>query len=341
MENPADDLHDVLTSAFEQAEKQEAPVQGSVTQAEPALVAGVVSEGRARDEQGRFAKQEQQVEMPAAVAAEPVPTRKAPSSWKPEAQTAFLKADRGEALTPEEVVLLTREAERRESDYHKGIEQYKQHAQTAQAFQRVVEPYMQTIQSLGVDAPTAVAKLFHADHTLRYGDAATKARFLGQLAQEYGVDLGQVVNQPQMDPQVSAVLQRLQMTEQQLNQFRQEQEMQSQSKLHSEIERFASDPANVHFDAVKEDMALLLQTGKAEDLKSAYDQAVWMRSDIRQSLIEQQRAEAQKQAMEQAQNARAKAAAGSVKGSSPAGAGVQPVKGSLRDQLSAAFEASD
>lgn len=339
MENPADDLHSALNSAFEQAAKQDTPVQENVTQADPIQADDAASEGRTRDEQGRFAKQEQQLET--AAVAEPAPVRKAPSSWRPEAQTAFLKADRGEVLTPEEVVLLTREAERRESDYHKGIEQYKQHAHSAQAFQRVVEPYMQTIQSLGVDAPTAVAKLFQADHTLRYGDAATKARFLGQLAQEYGVDLGQVVNQPQMDPQVNAVLQRLQTTEQQLNQFRQEQEMQSQSKLHSEIERFAADPANQYFDAVKEDMALLLQSGKAEDLKTAYDQAVWMRSDIRQSLIEQQRAEAQKQATEQAQANRAKAAQGSVKGSSPAGAGVQPVKGSLRDQLSAAFEASD
>jgi hypothetical protein len=333
MENPTDDLHSALNDAFTQAEAQEKPVEAVVEK--PA-------DDRARDESGRFAAKAEPVEPAAPVEAvqpnvEVAPPRKAPSSWKPDAQAAYLKAEAGEPLTPAEVKLLTQEAERRESDYHKGIEQYKSHAHEAQAYQRVVEPYMQTIRSLGVDAPTAIAKLFQADHTLRYSDPATKARFLGQLAQEYGVDIGQVVNAPPIDPNVQYLQQQTMQMQQQLQQFHQQQEMREQAGYQSEIQKFAADPAHPHFEAVKEDMALLLQTGKAQDLKDAYDTAVWMRADIRQSLVEQQRAEAQRAAQEQAQATRAKSAAVSVKGSSPAGAGVQPVKGSLREQLDAAF----
>lgn len=334
MENPTDDLHSALNDAFKQAEAQEKP-------AEPVVEAPTeAAEQRARDEAGRFAAKPaepaEQVE-PVQQNVEVAPPRKAPSSWKPEAQAAYLKAAADEPLTPAEVKLLTQEAERRENDYHKGIEQYKVHAHEAQAYQRVVEPYMPTIRGLGVDAPTAIAKLFQADHTLRYSDPATKARFLGQLAQEYGVDLGQVVNAPPIDPNVYYLQQQLQQQQQAVQQVLHQQEMREQAGYQSEIQKFAADPAHPHFEAVKDEMALLLQTGKAQDLKTAYDTAVWMRADIRQSLVEQQRAEALRTATGQAQATRAKSAAVSVKGSSPAGGGVQPVKGSLRDQIEAAI----
>lgn len=332
MENPTDDLHSALNDAFTQAEAQDKPVE-TVAETAPA-------DDRARDEAGRFAaKPADEATQVAAVeqVTEVAPPRKAPSSWKPEAQAAYLKAAADEPLTPAEVKILTQEAERRESDYHKGIEQYKVHAHEAQAYQRVVEPYMQTIRGLGVDAPTAIAKLFQADHTLRYSDPATKARFLGQLAQEYGVDIGQVVNTPPVDPNVQYLQQQTMQMQQQLQQFHQQQEMREQAGYQSEIQKFAADPAHPHFEAVKEDMARLLQTGSAQDLNDAYDKAVWMRADIRQSLFEQQRAEARHVATEQAHATRAKSAAVSVKGSSPAGAGVQPVKGSLREQIESAI----
>ncbi|MNX54295.1 hypothetical protein D3C86_850190 [compost metagenome] len=331
MENPTDDLHSALNDAFTQAEAQEKPAE-TVVDAAPDAAAQ-----RARDEAGRFAAKPAEVVEPVQAQVEVAPPRKAPSSWKPEAQAAYLKAAADEPLTPAEIKILTQEAERRENDYHKGIEQYKTHAHEAQAYQRVVEPYMQTIRGLGVDAPTAIAKLFQADHTLRYSDPATKARYLGQLAQEYGIDIGQVVNAPPVDPNVQYLQQQLQQQQQWIHQVHQQQEMREQAGYQTEIQKFAADPANSHFEAVKEDMARLLQTGTAQDLKDAYDKAVWMRADIRQSLVEQQRAEAQRSATEQAQATRAKSAAVSVKGSSPAGGGVQPVKGSLREQLDAAF----
>lgn len=342
MENPNDtqalDLRASLEAAFEHDETPANPTAGDSTTHTPA-----------RDEAGRFAAGEKpagekptdapanvDVIVPAdttvdAGATKPdaplIPERRAPSSWKPDAQAAF------NTLPPN----IQDEVLRRETDYHKGIEGYKKHAQTAQAFERVIQPYAQTIQQLGIDAPTAVGQLLKADHTLRYADPATKAQFFSQLAQQYGVDLAQVANLSAVDPAYKALQQQVQDQQRELQTWKTQQAQREQSVVMSELEKFAADPKNAHFDAVRNDMALLLESGKAQSLQDAYNTAVWMRGDIRQSLIEQQRAEAQKKAIEQAHHQKTKAASVSVKGSSPASGGVPPVKGSLRETLEAAF----
>ena len=329
MENPSgDDLRSALEGAFEQEEKTETPEESQAERTE-----------RLRDESGRFAKADK-VEPVIEPVAEPIaqvaqdvvqevvqPERKAPSSWKPDAQQAFAQ------LPPN----VQEEVLRRETDYHKGIEGYKLHAQAAQQFETVIKPFMPTIQQMGVDAPTAVQRLLQADHTLRYSDQNTKVQLFNQLAREYGIDIAQAANQPQPDPQYLALQQQLAQQQRELQNWKQEQMRTQETVAQTEIQKFASNPANVHFESVREDMAKLLNSGLAESLQDAYDKAVCQRGDIRQSLIEQQRAEAQKQAIEQAQHAKAKAASVSVKGSSPSAGGVQPVKGSLRDQLTAAF----
>lgn len=329
------DIRTALEEAFKDEEKVETPVSETPevevkeTPAEP-----VVSE-KPRTPDGKFAPKEPEAEKPEIEPA-PAPVRKAPSSWKPAAQEAFLKADRGEALTPEEIRLLTQEAERRENDFHKGVSEFKTHSERAKAYDQAIAPYQDHLQRLGVDAPTAISALMRADYTLRTSDPVTKAQFFRKLAGEYGIDLGTVQNQPQVDPQTQYLMD-------QLNSLRQSQEMwqntvkqQEQAKAQYELQQFAS-AEKAHFEAVRGDMADLLETGKAKTLEEAYEMAVWMRPDIRQTLIEQQRAEAQRKAMETAQVQRAKTAAVSVKGSSPIAGGIQPVKGSLRDILEASF----
>ncbi|PCK86349.1 hypothetical protein CPT32_13100 [Rhizobium sophoriradicis] len=53
----------------------------------------------------------------------------------------------------------------------------------------------------------------------------------------------------------------------------------------TQVEAFLSDPANVHAEAVLDDMVALISAGRASSLKDAYDAACWMRPDIRQQLI--------------------------------------------------------
>ncbi len=287
-----------------------------------------------RDEAGKFA-----IEIEPTEQTEPAP-RKAPSSWKPAAQEAFLKADRGEALTPEEIKLLTAEAERRESDFHKGVSEFKSHSERAKAYDAAIAPYQTHLQRLGVDAPTAISALMRADTILRTSDPVTKAQYFSQLAREYGIDLNSVQEPPQLDPQTNYLMSELQQLRNQQQMWQNQIQQQEQARANSELTKFAT-ADKAHFDAVRGDMADLLETGKAKTLEEAYDMAVWMRQDIRQSLLDQQRAEAQKKALEQAQAQKARTAAVSVKGSSPVSGGVQPgTKGSLRDIIAAQFDSN-
>lgn len=324
-------IAEALESALEQHETTEAAPEVA-----PEVTPEITKEPRARSEDGKFAKKEPEVTPEAEVAPEPAP-RKAPSSWKPAAQEAFLKADRGEPLTTEEIKLLTQEAERRESDFHKGVSEFKSHSERAKAYDAAIAPYQQHLQSLGVDAPTAINALMRADMTLRTSDPVTKAQYFAQLAKEYNIDLNQLQEPPQLDPQTQYLMNELQVLRNQQQMWQNQARQQEQAIAQEQLASFAT-PDRPHFDAVRNEMATLLETGSAKDLQEAYEMAVWMRPDIRQSLLDQQRAEAQKKALEQAQAQKARTAAVSVKGSSPS-SGVQPgSKGSLRDILAAQFD---
>lgn len=329
----SDDLRSALEAAFEDKPEETTPVE-TVSQQPDTEITNEPN----RDESGKFAAKEAQAPSDEPAAPTPVePEIKAPSSWKPEAKEAYIKAERGEQLTAQEIKLLTAEANRRESDYHKGLENYKSHAQRAREFEQALQPYQQTIQQMGLDGPTAAARMLQVEHTLRYADPATKAQMLNKIAQDYGIDMGMAQQVPQQDPQTQYLMQ-------QLNELRNTQQMwqntiqqQEREKANYELTNFSSTGEKTHFEAVRNDMADLLESGKAQSLEQAYEMAIWMRPDVRQTLIEQQRIEAQKKYEEQQRATRAKTASVSVKGSSPSSSGSQPVSGSLRDILSAQF----
>ena len=329
-----DDLRATLESAFE--EKQDDTPAVETVEQEPDTELTSETTERLRDEQGKFSAAEAPKDEPAAPPAVEQPEIKPPSSWKPEAKEAFIKAERGEALTPQEIKVLTAEAQRRENDFFKGVEEFKGHAQKARAYEQAIAPYRNTIQNLGVDEPAAIAALLQADHTLRYADPATKAQYFGQLAQQYGIDLGQVQQPQQLDPQVQYLQQQMSALRQQQMMWQNSIQQQEQEKAHNQLGEF-SNSGKTHFEAVRNDMADLLESGKAQSLEQAYEMAIWMRPDIRQTLVEQQRIEAQKQFEEKQRLARAKSASVSVRGSSPSSSGTQPVTGDLRSILESQF----
>lgn len=261
--------------------------------------------------------------LPAEAPADQPESDRAPSSWTPTI------AEKWSDLPPD----VRAEIQRRETDYHRGIEQYKQAAGIAQEVQHTLQPYMANIQAAGVHPLQAVDKLMQADHVLRNGAPEQKSQFLAQLARDYGVDLNQVQPLPPMDPQV----QQLMAQNQQLQQFQQTVQQQQQQAVMSEIDTFRANPANVHFENVKDDMSVLLQSGRATNLQDAYDKAVWMRPDIRQTLVHQQSANAQKQQAEAARRQRAQSAAGGVKGSAPSKT-TTAQHGDLRSALEAAID---
>lgn len=251
------------------------------------------------------------------------PEDTAPSSWKREIAEKWKDV-------PVEV---RAEIQRREDDYHKGIEQYKSFAQVGHAFERAITPNMDLIQAGGVNPIQAIEYLFNAHRTLTYGNPQEKAAAIGRIARDCGIDLATVQPPPPIDPAVR----QLQQQNQQLQQFQRSVMDQQNQTAQSEIEQFRANPANVHFEAVKDDMSLLLQSGRATSLQDAYDKTVWMRPDIRKSLVEQQRTDAQKTATAQARDKRAKAAAVGVKGSALSKGSTNNPDASLRETIAAAM----
>ena len=304
------DLRSVLENAIDATEVTDAPI---VEKAE-----------RTRDEAGKFAAKEAPID-PALDPIEPVEAKRAPSSWKKDAAAEFGK------LPPH----VQDEVLRREGDFHKGIEGFKSHADLGRSMEKALQPYQQTLQGLGVTPDVAVGSLLRADAMLRNGSPQEKAHYLSVIAQQYGIDLGQAAEIPRPDAYTFQLEQRLQNLQAQQEQYqRSHQERETQS-LNSELQEFAQTAE--HFEVVRDDMAALLQAGRANDLQAAYDMAVYANPQTREILLKQQESDRIKQAQSAAIATRAKAASVSVRGSSPAsGSSASPTN--LRAALEAAYD---
>lgn len=116
-----------------------------------------------------------------------------------------------------------------------------------------------------------------------------------------------------------------------------------QRDLLSRIDAFAKDPANPHFEAVRQDMGLLIQANPELSLKQAYEKAVWSNDATRQKLIADEKAKADADRTKAAAEAKAKRdrAASSVR-NAPTSAGSArraTNNNSIEDDLNAAIEA--
>jgi len=256
---------------------------------------------RIRDEQGKFAKGAPPVvgadpnAQPApVVAANPLDV--APNTWKKEVAATW-------ATLPPEV---RAEVSRREADFHKGIEGYKQAAGFGQAMERVITPHAQTLQSLGISADKAIEQLMAGDHKLRYGSPQEKHEYFAQLARNYGIDMAAVqqVEHTPIDPVVAQLQQEVQRLSGYINNQTQQGQQQEEASLNSEIAAFSSDPKHSHFESVKGHMAALLQAGQAQSLADAYEQAIYANPATRQLVLAQQQADQRAEAAKKAQAAR-------------------------------------
>jgi hypothetical protein len=321
------DIRASLQSAFDTAEQESptetAPETTEVLAEQPVGETTEQKAERARDATGKFAKTAPELNTEA-----PQP-KASPKSLKKE-----LADKHWATLDPElQDALLQRDA-----DYEKGIEGYRTHAEKGQAFEKVISPYMATINQFGVTPEVAAAELFKTDHTLRYGSPQQKHALMAQIFRDYGINPQDTFNYlqngaPQVDPALAPVYQELQSLKRQQQSWQQEQQAREQQALTSEIER--AKEGKEHFDLVREDMAALLQAGRANDLDDAYDKAIWARPDLRATLLQQERDKATESATSTAQAKRSQAAAVSVKGSSPVSSSAQP--DNLRDLIASQF----
>lgn len=263
---------------------------------------------------------------------------RAPASWKKEAKGEW-------AALP---LQARQEIHRREMEVQKVLNETAPIRQEAQQFREMVTPYLARIQSLGVTPHQAVGELLKADYLLASGSPQQKAAFIDKLLQDYNVDIAELDSaisrrlggQPQPQPQGFDPNQISQLVQQQLQQAlapiyqqRQQQEQQIVQQAAMTVEQMALDPKYPHFEAVREDMADLMELNSRRGIyisvEQAYNKAVGMNPEL----------SAMQQATQLNQSARRAAAAAVSVSGAPAGGGQQThvTTGDLRADIEAAF----
>lgn len=335
----ADSLREALSSAFDAAEPTNEEVKPSVPPVEEeAPVAASSESAPASDEQEGTdppqepVKAEQSEEKPEEKPETPAANKydKPPGSWKPAAREKWATVD------PE----VRAEIYRRDAEVSRGISQYQADAKVGREFQEVVKPFEGTMRAAGVTPSQAIQSLLQTDHSLRFGTPVEKAQRVFEIMAFYGVSaehLASVIDGTARQPEVPPEVAQLQARLAQLEQGRQVEQSRTVDTLRSEVDRFASDPANEFYRDVRDQMATLLEKGVARDLKDAYDQAVWANPETRKVLLQRQAAEQVQKVSQNAQ--RARAASSSIRSSGePVKTSVDP--GNLRAVLEAAWDSS-
>jgi hypothetical protein len=274
------DRRELLSQQFDEVQN-EAPVEAVRTQEQPNL------------------------EPPA----EPPVWERPPASWKKDYHEAWTTAD------PK----LKEYAWKREEEMRAGVQPLLTKAQYADQMQQAIEPYMNNIRGLGIEAPQAVKALMEADNVLRHGSPQQKQAYFAQLAQQYGINMSDVQIQP-TDPNFYAIQNELAQVRGEVLNWKQQQENAQNQALLSEINQFQAKAE--YFEEARPTMIQLLNSGVAQDLDDAYQKAIRLDNDLftkHQQASQGQADAAKREASNRAAKA-ARAAAVSVKSSTPGAA---------------------
>lgn len=244
-------------------------------------------------------------EQEAAVGAHPE-APSAPKTWRKEAAELWVQ------LPP----AVQAEVQKREDDMFRGLEAYKADAGFGRSLRGALDPYMPVLQQYGIDPAQQISSLMQAHHTLALGSPQEKQALFTQLAKDYGVDLGAVADPAGatfVDPTVQALQSELHSVKSFLSaQARQAQDAKV-AEITKQIDAFAADPKNAHFNDVANDMVMLLKSGAVKTLEEAYDKALWANPATRAKELSRQTAEREaKQKREATERAAAAKRASSV-----------------------------
>ena len=334
MSDMEDDIRAAMAEVSGNA-REPAPVEEVVVAPEAVIEAETphddgekAPDGRVRGPDGKFiAKAPEMVQdtpdQPSEAVADPAVKLaiRAPASWLPAAKAMFDK------LPPE----VQQAVAKREQEIDHGLRRKSEEVKRYEPLEQVLAPRRAQWAAQGMDEVHAVKTLLAAQDLLE----KNPMQGLEFLARSYGVNLntaqpqGQPYQaQPARDshPEIAALKQQLQVLQSQV-------QTAQTAPIVSQIDAFQNDPANLYFENVRDDMAVLLHNGKASDLKEAYEMACWMRPDIRPFL---QTAQAPAAPM-QDKAAQARRAAVSVTGS-PGQSRIPKSNGSIEDDIRAAFE---
>lgn len=262
---------------------------------------------KSRDEQGKFAKKsDERLALPPLTADK---LAEAPAAWK-----AADRITEWQAMTPKQREILAR----REEEVVAGFSKLDEDRNLGKSLKEVINPYMPIIQAEGGTPATAIQSLLNTAYILRTAPVAQKTALFHQLAKQYGVDLQNNTPAASTDQTVQQLQNQIQQLTQEIQRQPQVFAQQQESLvIKNQIDAFAADPKNAHYEKLKPVMASLLQSGQAQDLADAYEKASWADPEIRSAIIsEQQKAsETQRIAEIKAKADKSRRTAVSIKGS--------------------------
>jgi len=269
-------------------------------------------------------------------AAEDVKPVTRPSTWKKEYVQIWDKMEKGEQISKEDFTKFAEYANQRESEYKKGVSTYKAEADRARELENAIAPFQQEFSQQGISPAAWINNLGRAHMILSKADPAQKIQVFQRLAQDYGIQLnneGQFAAPPQVDAYTQQLMNQLNQVNQEVSSIKGRFAQEENQRLMTEIERVRSNVEKFpHFDVVREEMAQLLELGKAPDLETAYKKAVRMNDDVWELEQERLLSSAKQQASKAQQVAKAKAAAVSPKSVTPSGKVAEP--GDKKDRRS-------
>ena len=262
--------------------------------------------------------------QPVATAPAAIP---APKTWRPEA------ASKWDALPPE----VQAEVAKREQDIFNGLKQYKEFANVGQKALDAVREVLPLLQKQGQNPYAFMKDMCDVHRLLSAGTPQQKARAFSALALHYGV-------QTTADGQTNPLPDQMELMRQQIAQLTNQQaaaynyQVQGvRNYYNKQVADMAADKENnPYFDEAVPIMTDLIKKGLANNLKEAYNKAIWLDPAIRAKM----QANTSQAVAEQSQAkvaAASKMAAANVKGSQRAGS--ETTIGSMDDTLWEALRA--
>lgn len=201
----------------------------------------------------------------------------------------------------------------REKQFLDGLDQYKGDAAYAKELRDVTAPYKAFLTSQGATEKEAVGMLLNAHYRLSSGTMEERQAAYQQIGVELGLVQGSAP--PLVDPALKQLRDELNGIKSTLTAAQQAEQSARAAKANTEIEAFASDPANAHFNDVGQDMVRFVKEGMS--LKDAYDKAVWANPVTRQKELDRIQTEAAAKLKEKAKtegNAARRASSTNVRG---------------------------
>lgn len=281
---------------------------------------------RARDTAtGKFAKVEASaVEKPAAAEIPEAKQNATPAESTPAAPpSAYAKI--WDSMTPEAKAV----AVRRETEFTKGIEEYRGKVKQYEAIEQIIAPARVRFQQQGAKSDAeAIHNLITWEHGLN--NPATRVTAFRDLAARLQIDLSTLAQNPSQAPSAAqdSIPEPLRPVLDQfgndLNSVKQELQTFRTDRISQELSTFASKPEHVHFDKVRVIMGQLMTSGivPPDDLEGAYQKATTIHPEVSAQIESEKSAKAAAElARTQAERAtKARLAAVSPAGRSPNGA---------------------